>query len=303
MKPPLNTFTVDLEDWSHGIGLDRAAWSRHESRLHVGTEKLLSLLERHGAKATFFVLSDGATASSGLIKDIVSAGHEIGTHGQTHEFVYNMSPERFTEELRTSIGAVEDMTGAKVSSHRAAFFSITAKSLWAFDILGRHGIKRDSSIFPVVNYRYGIAGAPRHPFTVQGTDGSVTEFPISTYRFCGVNIPFSGGFYFRFFPYLFTRLLMKALNKNGRPVVFYLHPWELDPDHPRIPLPRRVAMTHYFGLSRTEEKIERLLRDFRFGSLAGLDAALHASGPPEPMCRPADLAQYRSARYVEGSVR
>jgi polysaccharide deacetylase family protein (PEP-CTERM system associated) len=169
--------------------------------------------------------------------------------------------------MTRSIRVLEDLTGAPVLGHRAPFFSITRESLWALDVLGELGVRYDSSVFPVVNYRYGIPDAPRWPYDV-GQDGRrLVEFPISTVRVLGRNLPVAGGAYFRIYPYRLTRWAFRSINRQGRPAVFYLHPWEIDPDHPRIPLPRRVALTHYFNLRATEGRLCRLLRDFRFAPM------------------------------------
>ena len=151
--------------------------------------------------------------------------------------------------------------------HRAPFFSITNRSLWALDILGELGIRYDSSIYPVYNYRYGIEDAPRWPHAITRGGVTLTEFPISTWKLLGRNLLIAGGAYFRIYPYALTRAGFRAINHSGRAGVFYLHPWELDPGHPRIPLPRRIALTHYVNLGATERRLERLLRDFRFAPM------------------------------------
>jgi polysaccharide deacetylase family protein (PEP-CTERM system associated) len=159
------------------------------------------------------------------------------------------------------------VTGVKVLGHRAPFFSITKKSLWALDILGELGVRYDTSIFPVMNYRYGIEDAPRWPYDIDANGHPMREFPISTWRILGKNIPIAGGAYFRIFPYAITRAGFRSINRDGKPAVFYLHPWEIDPDHPRIELPRRIAATHYFNLKATEARLVRLLHDFRFAPM------------------------------------
>ncbi|HXU36920.1 MAG TPA: DUF3473 domain-containing protein, partial [Blastocatellia bacterium] len=155
-----------------------------------------------------------------------------------------------------------------ILGHRAPFFSITRDSLWAFEVLGELGIRYDSSVFPVLNYRYGIADAPRWPYEVEAGKRSLIEFPISTWQVLGRNLPIAGGAYFRIYPYALTRRAFQALNGKGRAAVFYVHPWELDPDHPRIPLPRRISLTHYFNLQKTEDRLRRLLGDFSFAPMS-----------------------------------
>jgi polysaccharide deacetylase family protein (PEP-CTERM system associated) len=155
-----------------------------------------------------------------------------------------------------------------VIGHRAPFFSITRDSYWALDILAENGIKYDSSIFPVVNYRYGIPDAPRWPYTIATPSGDIREFPVTTCRLFGRNLPVAGGAYFRIYPYALTRMAFRRVNKLGHAATFYLHPWEIDPDHPRIPLPRRIAATHYHNLRATEGRLRKLLADFRFAPMA-----------------------------------
>lgn len=263
----INAFTVDLEDWYQGLEIDNSHWDIYQSRIEIGTHKLLDLLGQANTKATFFVLGRNIPAIKNLLLRIRTAGHELGTHGMSHRFVYHLTPNQFRDEIRESIDQLQNFTGCVTHSHRAPFFSITKSSLWALSILREEGILYDSSIFPVVNYRYGIPDAPRRPFSVKTEAGQIYEFPISTHSSMLGNIPFAGGFYLRFYAYPFVRLLTQRLNREGIPVIFYIHPWELDPQHPRIMLPKRIGLTHYWNLESTETKIRRLLGDFRFGTV------------------------------------
>jgi polysaccharide deacetylase family protein (PEP-CTERM system associated) len=250
------------------LEISPASWGQFEDRISRSGRALLELLADAGARATFFVLGYVAERHPGLVREIQAAGHEIGTHGYSHTLIYRQSPSLFREELMRSVRALEDLTGRQVLGHRAPFFSITTESLWALDIVREAGLRYDSSIFPVKNYRYGIAGAPRWPHVLDGSGRSVLEFPITTWRVLGWNVPVAGGAYFRIYPYALTKLALTAIARAGRPFVFYLHPWELDPGHPRIPLPRRIAATHYFNLGATEGRLKRLLRDFRFAPMS-----------------------------------
>ncbi|HET7224170.1 MAG TPA: XrtA system polysaccharide deacetylase, partial [Candidatus Eisenbacteria bacterium] len=265
--PGLNALTIDFEDWFQGIEIPHTAWGGFESRIERSGARLLALLDRAGVRGTFFVLGWVAERHPQLVRDIVAAGHEIGTHGWSHTLVYRMAPERFREELVRSLALLQDLAGTPVRGHRAPYFSITRASLWALDVLAECGVRYDSSVFPVLNYRYGIEDAPRWPYRVSTAGGALTEFPISTVRLFGRNVPIAGGAYFRIFPYAVTRAAFRALHREGHPVVFYLHPWEVDPGHPRIPLPRRIAATHYVNLAATERRLERLLREFRFAPM------------------------------------
>jgi polysaccharide deacetylase family protein (PEP-CTERM system associated) len=267
MNDFVNVFTVDFEDWYQGIEIDSAEWNSFQDRIEIGADRILYLLAKYKTKATFFVLSCVAEHYPHLVRTIQKQGHEIGTHGYSHAFIYQQSREQFATEFRKSLQVLEDITRTKVKCHRAPFFSITEKSLWALDILMAEGITCDSSIFPVHNYRYGIPDAPRVPYHIQLNGRSLLEVPISTCEFCGKNIPMAGGAYFRIFPYWLTKRLIQRVNRQGYPVIFYIHPWELDPDHPRIPLPRRIAATHYYNLKSTEQKLEKLLKDFHFTTM------------------------------------
>jgi polysaccharide deacetylase family protein (PEP-CTERM system associated) len=266
MAAAVHAFTVDLEEWYHGIELPQESWPS-ESRLQVGLERLVALLDTHGVKATFFVLGAVAERMPGVVASLAAAGHEIACHGQVHEFVYRQSPEAFREDLRRAKGHVGDATGFAPSGYRAPYFSIREDSLWALDVLAEEGFAYDSSIFPVRNYRYGIPDAPREPFPLETAGGTVQEVPLTPWHVLGRNLPFSGGAFLRILPWPVQRVAWKGASAGGRPLIAYIHPWELDPDHPRIPLPRRVAVTHYTGLRRTERRLERLFSTYSFGRL------------------------------------
>ncbi|OPY91679.1 MAG: Peptidoglycan deacetylase [Syntrophus sp. PtaU1.Bin208] len=249
-----------------------------------------------GVKATFFCLGWVGERYGHLIREIVSRGHEIACHGYDHQLVYRMTPEQFREDVLISKRILEDASGTKVIGYRAPSYSITQESLWALDILGEEGYRYDSSIFPIHHDRYGIPTAPRFPFLVKlngnggdGTglsadfeqlrprdpgrgdshDGCIVEVPISTVRLMGFNIPISGGGYMRLFPYGVIRQgLSKINNVENQPFVFYLHPWEFDPEQPRMnhlsPLSR---FRHYINLDGTADKLKNLLRDFSFSTM------------------------------------
>jgi polysaccharide deacetylase family protein (PEP-CTERM system associated) len=263
-----NALTIDFEDWYQGLEIPLSHWDRFEDRMERSGARLLKLLERAGARATFFILGYVAERHPELIRQIASAGHEIGVHGYSHSFIYKQTPDEFRSEMERTIKVLEDITGRKVISSRAPFFSITRQSLWALEVLAGLGIKYDSSIFPAHNYRYGIADAPRWPYKIACGQWTIFEFPISTWRALGQNLPVAGGAYFRIYPYRFTRFALRAINRSGHPFVFYLHPWELDPDHPRLRLPKRIAFTHYFNLRATERRFLRLLGDFQFAPMS-----------------------------------
>jgi len=265
--PITNALTIDFEDWYQGIEIPYADWGNYEDRIEAAGDKLLQILDEGNAKATFFMLGYVAEKHPQIVKRIEAGGHEIGTHGFSHSLIYKQEPQVFKAELTRAISFLEDLTGKKVLGHRAPFFSITKDSLWALDILGELGIRYDSSIFPVLNYRYGIADAPRFPYKIKRENFEFVEFPISTLKLPGFTMPISGGAYFRIYPYQLTKQAIKSVNRSGEPVTFYLHPWELDPEHPRINVPRRIALTHYFNLGATERRLRKLLRDFKMAPM------------------------------------
>lgn len=263
-----NALTVDFEDWYQGLEIPHTEWDGYEDRMALCGRRVLEVLGAAGARGTFFILGSVAERHPELVREIAAGGHEIATHGWSHTLVYRMTPDTFRAELARSITLLEDLSGQRVVGHRAPFFSITRRSLWAIEILHECGIRYDSSIFPVLNYRYGIEGAPRWPHAMPaGEQRTLTEFPITTWRVLGRNVPVAGGAYFRIFPYAVTRTAFRSINRGGHPAVFYIHPWELDPEHPRIPLPRRIALTHYVNLKATERRLRRLLDDFAFAPM------------------------------------
>ncbi|MFV0389609.1 MAG: XrtA system polysaccharide deacetylase [Pyrinomonadaceae bacterium] len=263
-----NALTIDFEDWYQGLEIPHSQWGEFEDRILRVGKKLLEILEESDTKATFFVLGYIAEQHPEIIKEIKAAGHEIGTHGFSHSLIYNQTPEVFREEMTRAVNFLEDLISDEIIGHRAPFFSITKESLWALDILGELGITYDSSIFPVLNYRYGIADAPRFPYDIEREKYRIKEFPVSTLKFPGITLPIAGGAYFRIYPYHLSKQFLRAVNRTGNPFTFYLHPWELDPDHPKIKLPRRIAgLTHYFNLGATERRFKKLLRDFRFAPM------------------------------------
>jgi polysaccharide deacetylase family protein (PEP-CTERM system associated) len=262
-----NALTVDFEDWYQGLEIPHTHWDAYEDRIGLAGGRLLELFAKAGVRATFFVLGYVAERHPKMIREIAESGHEVATHGYSHTLIYQQTPEIFRQEMTRAVKFLEDTTGRAVLGHRAPFFSITNESRWALDILGELGLRYDSSIFPVHNYRYGIADAPRWPYNIETKTAQLAEFPITTWEVLGQNLPVAGGAYFRIYPYALTRRAFRAINNAGRPAVFYLHPWEVDPDHPRIPLPRRIALTHYFNLNATEGRLQRLMQDFKFAPM------------------------------------
>lgn len=269
IKTVNNAFTVDLEDWYQGVELPVDSWSQYEERIEKSTGILLDLFTEFDVKATFFVLGQNAKRYPSLIKRISEEGHYVGSHGDRHEYIYKMSNDEFRADLESSIESIRKACGIKPISYRAPYFSITKDTLWALEHLVECGIRYDSSIVPVTYYRYGIPdSSPDIHMPLTGPKrNDLVEFPISTIKVMGRRLPLSGGTYFRVFPYNIVRDGIKALNAQGKPVMFYMHPWEIDPDQPRISLPRRVGMTHYANLTSTLPKLKRLLSDFKFAPM------------------------------------
>lgn len=262
-----HAFTVDVEDWFHGIPIDGETRASAERRLDRGLGRLLELLADAGTHGTFFVLGPVAREHPHLVREIAAAGHEVGCHGWSHDLLYTMTPERMGEETARAVDAIQELSGRPVTAYRAAYFSITRKSFWALEQLAALGFRYDSSIFPVRNWRYGIDDFDPRPQRIETSAGMIYELPISIRRILGINFPASGGAYFRLYPYGVTRANFRAAERAGRPVVFYIHPWELDPHHPRVSFHWKPRLTHYVNLRTTEPKLKRLLQDFRFAPL------------------------------------
>lgn len=265
-----NAMTVDVEDYFHvaalAAGIDKSTWDSREYRAEASTRRLLSVFGNQGIRATFFVLGWVAKRNPQLIKEIHGAGHEVASHGMSHQLIYQQTPDEFRAETRDSKALLEDLTGAPVLGYRAATYSITSRSLWALDIIHELGFRYDSSIFPIRHDLYGIPNAPIEPQEILTPKGEkLLEFPISTVDLCGVRMPIAGGGYFRLFPYWLTRTGLRKLNDQyRRPFVFYLHPWEVDPDQPVIKAGWRSRFRHYNNLRRTLPRLEKLISDFDF---------------------------------------
>ena len=263
-----HAFTVDVEDWYDGIPIGAESKRQAERRLHVGLDRLLALLAESHVRGTFFVLGPLAASDPSLVQQIAAAGHEIGCHGWSHDLLYTMTQTRFREETARARDAIAEAAGQPVTAYRAAYFSITRASMWALEELAALGFRYDSSIFPVRNWRYGIPDFGAAPRRIETAAGPISELPLSVRKIGPLTFPTSGGAYFRIYPYRVTRSNIWAAENAGRPVVFYLHPWELDADHPRVPFYWKARLTHYVNLGSTVPKLRRLLNEFSFGPLS-----------------------------------
>jgi polysaccharide deacetylase family protein (PEP-CTERM system associated) len=229
-------------------------------------------------RGTFFILGWVAERQPALVRAIQGGGHEIACHGYWHRLIYRQTPEEFRADLRQAQDVLQDITGGPVRAYRAPSFSIIRRSLWALDILIEEGFAIDSSIYPTVHDRYGLAGAPPEPHRLVRPAGELWEFPLPIYRRLGYPLPVGGGGYLRLYPYPCTRHGLQAINAEGRPFVVYLHPWELDPEQPRLAPGRLRAFRHYVNLHRTERRLRALVRDFRFGTISDVLNGLQDQG-------------------------
>ena len=271
-RRPLNALSVDVEDYYHVTAFEpwipRRQWGDMPSRVVANTRRVLDLFDEFGARATFFVLGWVARRHPQLVREIRARGHEIGSHSYWHRLIYQLAPAEFRRDLRESKAVLEDALGERVTAFRAPSFSITRRSAWALDVLAEEGFQVDSSIFPMRRARYGIPDAPRGIHELQLPAGRLWEFPLSVVRVLRQNVPVSGGGYFRLYPWRVTRSALGGINRAGRPFIFYLHPWEIDPDQPRVRAPWRSRWSHYLNLQSTERKLELLFRTFRFGRIS-----------------------------------
>jgi polysaccharide deacetylase family protein (PEP-CTERM system associated) len=284
-----NALTVDVEDYFHvaafAPNIHRDSWTSRESRVVGNTQRLLIIFEQFDVRGTFFVLGWVAERHPQLVRDIAARGHEIACHGFSHRLVYEQSPEEFYEETLRSKNLLEDITGSAVLGYRAASYSIVRESLWALDILVELGFVYDSSIFPVHHDRYGIPDAERAPHRMSTPNGKfIVEWPLATATILGFRLPVAGGGYFRLLPYWLSRWGLASINRRElRPFIFYLHPWEVDPEQPRVSASTLSRFRHYTNLEKCEGRLRRLLGEFKFGTareglvqlglLAGTDAA------------------------------
>lgn len=271
-----NAVTVDLEDWYQGIEQPFESWPRFEDRLRVGLDRVLEILDQSGAKATFFVLGWISEKHPEVIRQIAGLGHEIGSHGYNHEKVYDMTPESFVSFLERAKKVTEDACGRPVLGHRAPYWSVTRRSLWAFEGLSKLGFTFDSSVYPGSNWRYGIPGSPERPYLVGDT--GLTEFPASVFKFGSRRIGL-GGAYFRIVPLAVTLAGIRSINARYGPAMFYTHPWEFDPSHPLVRFRWRAMATHYFNLRSTAPRFKRMLGSGRFDTMSVTLEGIRAQSP------------------------
>ena len=270
----VHAMTIDVEDYFHVAALSKVVgvsqWDSMPSRVVSNTQKILDIFEQTNIKGTFFVLGWVAERYPDLVKQIAAQGHEIASHGYSHQLIYSQAISTFREETHKSKEILESLVQKPVLGYRAASYSITKKSLWALDVLAELGFTWDSSIFPIYHDNYGIPDTPSEPYLIQtGSGAELIEFPITACEKFGLSIPAAGGGYFRQFPYPVFKYLFKVASKNNQvPKIFYLHPWEVDPDQPRFNEASWFSrFRHYTNLDKCEGRLRHLIDDFQFGTL------------------------------------
>jgi polysaccharide deacetylase family protein (PEP-CTERM system associated) len=263
--------TIDVEEWFHGHNylaqVPPATWADQTLRVETGTRRCLDLLDRHGVKATFFVLGWIAERHPALVKRIVAEGHELASHGYDHTRIHRFTPEQFRADVVRTKGILEDIGGVQVRGYRAPSYSINGRNLWALDVLQETGHVYSSSIYPIRHDLYGMPEAPRFPFRFR-PDG-ILEIPVTTVSLVGRNFPCGGGGYFRLMPYPAFRWALRRVNEADRHAgLFYFHPWEVDPGQPRVQgAPLKSRFRHYLNLDAMHDRLGRLIDDFRWGRM------------------------------------
>jgi polysaccharide deacetylase family protein (PEP-CTERM system associated) len=264
----INALTIDIEDYFQVENFRKhipfTNWHRYESRVAQNTERILGILDESNTKSTFFVLGWVAERNPELVKKIHRDGHEVASHGYAHQLIYSQSRDEFREDLRKAKSILENIIQQPVIGYRAPSYSITKKSIWALDILMEEGFRYDSSLFPIHHDKGGFIKAERYPHKIYNHNNYIWEFPLSTVRILGQNIPFSGGGYFRLLPYRFVKWAIKKINLEGHPVNIYVHPWEFDSEQPKIKADFLSTFRHYVNIAQNGDKFKKLLRDFQF---------------------------------------
>ena len=284
MPPIVNAMSIDVEDYFHANALSRlspsTAWEGFEQRAERNTHRMLDVLDEHGVKATCFVLGWVAERYPSIARRIVADGHELASHGYWHQLIFAIDREAFRSDIRRGKALLEDQAGVRVHGYRAPSFSVVTRTLWALDELLDAGFTYDASIFPIRHDTYGIPDAPRHPHAMASPSGRpIFEIPSSTTTLGRMNLPVAGGGYFRLLPYAWTRWGIGRVNRGERrPVVFYLHPWDMDPGQPRFDVSGLSRVRHYTNLERCEPRYRRLLSQFAFAPIRDVfPAALGAA--------------------------
>ena len=267
----LSILSVDVEDYfqveAFSDRVDRACWGEYPSRVERNTRVLLDLFDESGVTGTFFTLGWVAERFPAIVREIAARGHEIGCHSYWHRLIYRLSPEEFREDTIRAKRAIEDAAGVGIEGYRAPNFSVMKKSWWATEILAECGFRYDSSVFPIRHDVYGYPEAPRRPFRIDTPAGPLAEFPMTTFRWFGnANLPIGGGGYLRIFPEFVTRAGLRKASEEGISLVAYIHPWEVDPEQPRLQGRLTSRLRHYTNLSKTAHRLRNLISRARFTS-------------------------------------
>jgi len=279
----VNAMTVDVEDYfqvqAFAGHIARDGWEMIPRRVERNVDRLLQMFDDGRAAATFFALGWIAERHPAMMRRIAAAGHEVASHGYDHTRVHELSPARFRDDIRRTKAVLEDATAAPVLGYRAPTFSIGAGTPWAYDILAEEGYRYSSSVYPIRHDLYGAAQAPRAPFAV--ASGAIWEIPLTTRRLFGQNFPCAGGGYFRLLPYWLSHRNLRHLNAgDAPPCIFYMHPWEIDAEQPPVRgIGAKTRLRHYTNLKAMPARLERLLRDFRWGRMDRVFAGLGLAQP------------------------
>jgi polysaccharide deacetylase family protein (PEP-CTERM system associated) len=290
-----NALTIDVEDWFQVSAMApyirRGDWPTRECRVERNVDRLLQMLNARGVQATFFTLGWVAERYPELVRRIVAGGHELASHGYGHERASDLDRAALREDLVRAKGLLEDLGGVAVRGYRAPSFSIGHGNLWAFDTLLETGHAYSSSLYPIRHDHYGMPDAPRF---AHRRDNGLLEVPVTTVRLGQRNLPSSGGGWFRLFPYAVSRWMIQRVNRQDRQAaIFYMHPWEIDPGQPRVPgIDAKTRFRHYVNIGRTEQRLQQLLQDFRWGRMDRifLDGAGSHPAATAPAVRPASVA-------------
>lgn len=292
-SPLAHILTVDVEDYfqveAFADKVKREDWERYPSRVDANTRRVLDIFDEHGAKGTFFFVGWVADRFPALVREVHARGHELACHSYWHRTIYSLSPEEFREDTRRARLAIENAGGVAVTGYRAPSWSITKDCMWALEILAEEGFTYDSSIYPIHHDLYGVPGAQRFPYSFGWSNGlKLREYPPATLRFMGTNFPVAGGGYLRIFPSAYNDMAFRVFEKNySQRVVVYLHPWEIDPEQPRIAGKLKSKFRHYTQLKNMSRKVGRLLQRYRFERFCDVVAAddandLNGNGAARP---------------------
>jgi len=289
-----NVLTIDVEEYFHPTEIqafvDSSEWGSLPSRVERQVQAILDLLEENEAHATFFTLGWLADRQPALMREIINRGHEIGCHSYMHRLVYDLTPKQFREDTRRAVAAIADSCGVAPTVYRAPSYSITRESFWALELLIESGFTHDSSIYPITHDRYGIQGFERHAQMLHTPSGSILEVPIATVKLAnGWVSPIGGGGYLRLLPYRYTAAGIRTINEvEKQPACIYFHPWEIDPQQPRLAKGQIARMRTYTGLQGMRRKVERLLSDFHFSTLTAVHPG-QVERPVAAVCRAASF--------------